>query len=76
MDEELNRILRNCDPDANIHNMACHRAADELERLWGVIRTRVYGWREWDWPEGFHRPTAEWLSESVEDELSGDGTDG
>jgi hypothetical protein len=37
----------------------------EITRLRNIIKFRVLGWREHDWPEGFDRRTAEMIADNV-----------
>lgn len=64
MDGTIQDKLRNwSDEHGNVPADHTHEdAADyidrqlaENKRIMDVIRFRVYGWREWDWPENFDR---------------------
>ena len=41
------------------------RAAEAM-----ALRYTVVGWREWDWPEGFDRRTAQLIADRVQDHLA------
>lgn len=49
-----------------VHSVCVCGYQAELERLRHEVgngREVVVGWREWDWPEGFDRRTAELIAE-------------
>lgn len=43
---------------------------EQIRVLQDVIKYKVYGWRESDWPEGFCRTTAELIADSVRDSFA------